>query len=109
MAGLKGVSEYLESTFSKEIKAHHVLRPSVAEMSGFPSGLHPKYIEVLKGQGITALYSHQVQAFAPISQDQDTVLVSHTASGKTLSFLLPILNEHMQAGSPFSVMLMYPT
>lgn len=109
MAGLKGVSAYLESTFTKEIKAHHILRPSLGETAGFPEGLDVKYVEVLKGQGITGLYSHQVQAFTPISENQDTVLVSHTASGKTLSFLLPILNEHLQAQAPFSVMLMYPT
>ena len=109
MATLKGVSDYLELTFSKEIKAHHVLPSSEGELSGFPATLHASYVEVLKRQGIESLYSHQQQAFEPISRNQDTLLVSHTASGKTLSFLLPILNEFTRAGAPFGVMLMYPT
>ena len=109
MAALKGVSEYLEQTFAKEIKAHHILRPSKGDFSGFPEGLDQTYKDVLKRQGIHSLYSHQVQAFEPISQNKDTVLVSHTASGKTLSFLLPILNEYSKAKAPFGVMLMYPT
>ncbi len=109
MATCQGVSEYLELSHAREMKAHHVLNASQGEISGFPVGLHSKLVDVLKAQGIDSLYSHQVQAFSPISQNQDTVLVSHTASGKTLSFLLPVLNESMQASSPFSVMLMYPT
>ena len=109
MAVVRGVAEYLEQTYAKEIKAHHILKASPGEMAGFPEGLNAKYVDVLKRQGIHDLYSHQVQAFGPISRNEDTVLVSHTASGKTLSFLLPILNEYMNAPAPFSVMLMYPT
>ncbi|MFN9974071.1 MAG: DEAD/DEAH box helicase, partial [Phycisphaerae bacterium] len=35
--------------------------------------------------------------------------MSRTASGKTLSFLLPILHEYLQADAPFGVALLYPT
>lgn len=109
MASLKGVSDYLELTFSKEVKAHHVLPPSAGELCEFPKTLDASYVEVLKRQGINSLYSHQQEAFEPISRNQDTLLVSQTASGKTLSFLLPILNEFTHANAPFGVMLMYPT
>ncbi|MFC1762606.1 DEAD/DEAH box helicase [Planctomycetota bacterium] len=109
MARLKGVSEYLDLTYPKEIRARHVLPAAAGDVGDYPKGLHPKLAEVLRGQGIDSLYSHQVEAFEPISRQQDTVLVSHTASGKTLSFLLPILNEYMGVSAPFSVLLLYPT
>ena len=36
-------------------------------------------------------------------------MVSRTASGKTLSFLLPILNDYVTAKQPFTTLLLYPT
>ena len=37
------------------------------------------------------------------------MLVSRTASGKTLSFLLPILNDYKKSTQKFSTLLLYPT
>ncbi len=109
MAILNSVADFLERRFDRQIKAHHVLQSSSGELAEFPDGLHPALREVLRQDGIDKLYSHQDQAFNPISVNKDTVLVSQTASGKTLSFLLPILNEYLTAKTPFSVFLLYPT
>jgi DEAD/DEAH box helicase domain-containing protein len=74
-----------------------------------PPNLDPRLRDVLEREGITQLYSHQAEAFEAIRAHKDVVLVSRTASGKTLSFLLPLLHEWMTAESPFSVLLLYPT
>jgi len=106
---MRDVVDFLKNRFEREILAHHVIEPKAGSFAGFPPGLNPGLRQVLTDGGIQALYTHQAEAFDSISAGRDSVLVSQTASGKTLSFLLPILNEYMAAPAPFSVLLMYPT
>ncbi|MEO2032688.1 MAG: DEAD/DEAH box helicase [Planctomycetaceae bacterium] len=101
--------DFMEGRFSAQIASHTVLQPSAGEFENFPDGLHPKLAGALASSGLRQLYSHQSEAFESIRRNQDTVLVSRTASGKTLSFLLPILHEYLQADAPFGVALLYPT
>ncbi len=109
MSNLPEVVNYLENTFQREIKALHIQDESAGYFAGFPAGLNSLLKQVLHRQGIQSLYSHQREAFEAISRGEDAVVVSRTASGKTLSFLLPILNEYMSATAPFGVLLLYPT
>jgi DEAD/DEAH box helicase domain-containing protein len=56
--------------------------------------------KVLSGLGFSSLYAHQVEAIDAIRSGADVVLESPTASGKTLSFALPLalaLGEDPQA------------
>ncbi|MEM7391747.1 MAG: DEAD/DEAH box helicase, partial [Verrucomicrobiota bacterium] len=106
---IEQVTEFLEQKFHKQIQAHRLIEPIPGEYADFPEELNPALGSVLRDQGIRQLYAHQAEAFEAISRNQDTVIVSQTASGKTLSFLLPILNEYMAADSPFGVLLLYPT
>ena len=101
--------EFMEGRFAPQIASHTVLQSSEGEFENFPDRLNPKLVTALNSSGLTRLYSHQSEAFESIRRDQDTVLVSRTASGKTLSFLLPILHEFLQADAPFGVALLYPT
>ena len=103
------VTDFLKRKFSKEIKAHKVLEAERGRFSDFPEQLGERLKEVLRTERIQSLYAHQAEAFESISSGRDTLLVSRTASGKTLSFLLPILNDYINAQSPFSVLLLYPT
>ena len=109
MADTSDLIQFLESRFDKQIKAHHVIDPEPGHFSDYPADLDPRLRSVLEGQKIPSLYAHQGEAFEAITRGEDTVLVSRTASGKTLSFLLPILNEYIKADAPFGVMLLYPT
>ena len=43
-------------------------------------------------RGIHRLYSHQAEAFELIRADRNVVVVTPTASGKTLCYNLPVLN-----------------
>ena len=100
---------FLESRFHKQIRDHRILDAMPGQFAPLPADLDPRLREVLQRDGISQLYAHQAEAFDAIRQPQDVVLVSRTASGKTLSFLLPLLHEWMNAESPFSVLLLYPT
>jgi DEAD/DEAH box helicase domain-containing protein len=43
------------------------------------------------GRGITRLYTHQAAAWTSVRSEQHTVIVTPTASGKTLCYNLPVL------------------
>ena len=101
--------EFMEHRFAAQIASHTVLEAHSGEFENLPDRLHPKLAHALESNGLHQLYSHQSEAFESICQNQDTVLVSSTASGKTLSFLLPILDAYLQADAPFGVALLYPT
>ncbi len=101
--------DFLMRRFEKEVRAHLEINSKKGTFSSFPPGLDTNLREVLENDGIKKLYTHQREAFESISADTSTLLVSHTASGKTLSFFLPILNEYLAAPAPFSVLLLYPT
>ena len=109
MDSLSSVLDFLENRFEHQIRSHRVIEPVKGSFAPFPPELDIRLAAVLRQQGISQLYSHQAEAFDAIRQGHDTLLVSRTASGKTLSFLLPLLNEYMAAEAPFSVMFLYPT
>lgn len=109
MSNLPEVVSYLESNFHGQIRARCTLDPVEGSFGGFPDVLNPRLRSVLQRQGIKSLYAHQMEAFDSISSGRNTVVVSRTASGKTFSFFLPILNEYMASPSGFGVMLLYPT
>lgn len=101
------IEDFIEQSYSKDIRSHQVLDPEPATFEPFPVSLPNPLKTALKAGGINELYSHQVEAFEHIYEGQNTVLVTRTASGKTLSFFLPILSRYME--EPFGVLLLYPT
>lgn len=101
--------DFLMRRFEKEVRAHLEINSKKGACRKFPESLDKDLSGVLRKDGIKELYTHQREAFDSISGNTNTLLVSHTASGKTLSFFLPILNEYISAESPFSVLLLYPT
>ena len=107
--GMEAFVNFLESRFAGQVSSHTVMEQTPGEFEDFPEALDPRLAKALKTSGLTQLYSHQSEAFESIRRGQDTVLVSKTASGKTLSFLLPILHDYMTSESPFGVALLYPT
>lgn len=109
MTNLQEVTQFLENRYENQIREHRLIPAATGEFAHFPDGLQPQLQRVLQDQGITNLYAHQARAFESVADGCDTVLVSSTASGKTLAFLLPVLNDYMVAESPFSTMLLYPT
>ncbi|MGA2318782.1 MAG: DEAD/DEAH box helicase, partial [Thermodesulfobacteriota bacterium] len=74
----------------------------------FPKFIHPIIREALGTEGIEQLYSHQVEAVEAVHEGKDIVVVSPTASGKTLCYNLPVLNTKLEM--PFSkAFYLFPT
>ncbi len=63
-----------------------------AETVEIPPDLAPELHAALLGGGIAALYSHQFEA-VEAAREGNVVITSGTASGKSLSFNLPVLDE----------------
>ncbi len=61
-----------------------------AEIVPFPDELHPKLREALSGRGLEGLYTHQREAYDLVQAGRDLVVVTPTASGKTLCYNLPV-------------------
>lgn len=64
-----------------------------AQLVPFPNDLHPVLIEALCTQGICELYTHQATAWRYVQAARHPVIVTSTASGKTLCYNLPILDR----------------
>jgi len=60
-----------------------------------PGALHPALKEALVRLGYATLYSHQTEAFRALQAGQDVLLATPTASGKTLSYSLGVINRCM--------------
>jgi DEAD/DEAH box helicase domain-containing protein len=64
--------------------------------------------EALEHQGIARLYTHQVQAIEALRGGLDTVVVTGTASGKSLCYHLPVL-ERLHAEPGATALYLFPT
>lgn len=80
----------------ENVAAWRVLAPKPPETVDFPASLTAELKEYLRQSGIHSLYSHQAQAFENIREGYNTAIVSGTASGKTLCYNLPVINNLLQ-------------
>ena len=60
-------------------------------LAPFPPSLDPRIAEALRARGIHDLYAHQARAWELIEKGHHVVVVTPTASGKTLCYNLPAL------------------
>lgn len=79
-----------------------------ARYAPIPEAVHEDLKEFLRSQGLSQLYTHQAEMFELVRQDKNVVITTATASGKTLSFLLPVLQKILE--DPLSrAIFIYPT
>ncbi|MBI3947213.1 MAG: DEAD/DEAH box helicase [Armatimonadetes bacterium] len=73
-----------------------------------PGGLHPAVAAALAEASIHRLYAHQAEAVARVRAGESVVIVTGTASGKTLCYSIPVVET--VAEDPLSTALfLYPT
>ncbi|HEY6771391.1 MAG TPA: DEAD/DEAH box helicase [Solirubrobacterales bacterium] len=80
---------------------------TMAKLTGLPETLDPALREALLAAGIESLYSHQAAAFET-ARASNLILTSGTASGKSLSFNLPVLDGIAREPKRRAIYL-YPT
>src|SRR5574341_868022 len=74
------------------IAAWHTFPARPGRFAPFTLNLHTALIAALQARGIEALYTHQATTWQHIQAGRHPVVVTGTASGKTLCYNLPILN-----------------
>ena len=79
-----------------------------ARTAPFPDALHPKLRAALEARGVTELYEHQRVAWEAAARGEHVAVVTGTASGKSLSFNLPVLDA-LAAEPKKRAIYLYPT
>ncbi len=82
--------------FMENVTAWKTIPKKSAVYSPFPEGLDSRIAPALQKHGVSQLYVHQAKCFDLVSQGRDVVIVTPTASGKTLCYNLPVLNAILQ-------------
>src|SRR5687768_10668845 len=70
---------------------HRVLHARDAQVAPCPEWLDKRLVRGLHAQGSEMLYTHQRDALDALHDGKDIVVVTPTASGKTLCYGLPVL------------------
>ena len=74
----------------------------------YPDDVHPALREALAAKGFTSLYSHQRSSWEALREGKNIVVVTPTASGKTLCYNLPVLDAILKDPSTRALYL-FPT
>src|SRR6266478_5290390 len=79
-----------------------------AQWSDFPAWVHPDLASAYAAKGIRRLYTHQAAAAEAVHAGKNVVIVTPTASGKTLCYNLPVLNAALE-NSDTRALYLFPT
>src|SRR5215472_4458568 len=79
-----------------------------AQWASFPEWLNEDVRAAYKAKGIQQLYSHQAAAAQAVHAGKNLVIVTPTASGKTLCYNLPVLNSILE-NPDCRALYLYPT
>jgi len=74
----------------------------------YPKDVHPALVKALREKGFERLYTHQQSCWEAIRQGKNAVVVTPTASGKTLCYNLPVLDSMLKNTSARALYL-FPT
>ena len=99
--------EWMEADNSP-IRAIRHIPARAAQSVDIPELVDPKLRNALIGRGIHQLYTHQADALEAVEAGRNVVIVTPTASGKTLCYNLPVLNR-LLAEPGARAMYLFPT
>jgi DEAD/DEAH box helicase domain-containing protein len=79
-----------------------------ARFVSLPQDIHPALAGALQAHNIDALYTHQALTWQHVQAGKHPVVVTHTASGKTLCYNLPVLDRLLRNPGAHALYL-FPT
>ena len=94
--------------FMENVTAMRQIPSDDGTFAPFPGWVRPEIVSILGKRGIEQLYSHQTYAMESIREGRDVVLVTPTASGKTLCYNLPVLQRILEEPET-RALYMFPT
>jgi len=93
----------------------HEVGPRVARTAPFPERLDPRLVELYRRRGFESLYEHQARfvelalSGADPSAGRDVLVATPTASGKTLCYVLPVLDALYRSNGSARSLFLFPT
>ena len=104
-----GVRDFLaELKKSDSVSGYHCIPAREPKLVDLPAELDPSVRSALAGRGIQKLYSHQALSFGHAQTGKNVVVVTPTASGKTLCYNLPVL-QRIARNADARALYLYPT
>jgi DEAD/DEAH box helicase domain-containing protein len=97
-----------DPSFAQGVVHHERVASRPAELAPVPAWLDPRIKTGLAARGIESLYTHQAEAVEAARTGQDVVVVTPTASGKTLCYTIPVLQAIAEDPSARALWL-FPT
>ena len=94
--------------YDGQIVHAEVLRSRAATFGELPDPLPEALRRALNAQGVESLYVHQCMAVDRVRSGKDLVIVSGTASGKTLCYNAPVIEKLLEEPSARALYL-FPT
>lgn len=82
-----------EKEFNEQIVHWHTIPSREAETDDLPNEIDSRLKKALQSRGIHELYTHQYKAYQIANNGSHFVAVTPTASGKTLCYNLPVLQQ----------------
>ncbi|MFH1741545.1 MAG: DEAD/DEAH box helicase [bacterium] len=94
--------------FRNGITFWHTIPPRPPEFGDWPPGVPDRLRAVPEAKGVHRPYSHQTEAVQLVQNGKNVVVVTPTASGKTLCYNLPVL-AHLQRDPDARALYLFPT
>jgi DEAD/DEAH box helicase domain-containing protein len=104
---IEQLAEQLRRQNKAQITGELVIPEKAGRFVPFPSALDSRLQQALRSRGIAQLYSHQAESWERIQAGQHTVVITPTASGKTVCYNLPVLQAALLRKT--KALYMFPT
>ena len=97
-----------EPSINSNIMTWHETPARSGQLTQFPSNLNPRLIHALQAIGITQFYSHQARAWELSQLGKNIIVVTGTASGKSLCYNIPVIH-HLINDTSAGALYLFPT
>ena len=94
--------------FGDRVTTWRTLPPRPARHADWPAELDPRVASAMAARGVARPYTHQAQSIAATLEGRNVVVVTPTASGKTVCFNAPVLDAVLRDPSARALYL-FPT
>lgn len=87
----------------------HVVPPRPARTTPIPARVDARLSALLAQRGVKELYAHQARAIDAALAGRDVLVATPTASGKTLCYVLPVLQTLLESRGRERALFLFPT
>lgn len=97
-----------DSEFNQQVTSWVIIPESDGRYMPFPEDMDRRIVSYLKHKNIAELYSHQAEAYRLIKEEKNIVVVTPTASGKTYTYNLPVVDSLLKDPT-MKALYLFPT